>query len=278
MSTEAISHGPAHASPQRRRARGGFARAIWGGIGVIAELMITAGVVLLLFVVWQLWWTDVGASRTQADAVASLGWTDPSGWTPGITAADDEAAGVAIAQPQAGDPPVITTPLAEAEVFATMYIPRFGADYEKPIAEGISRPLVLDKLGIGHYPDTQLPGELGNFAVAAHRNTYGKPFHQIAELQLGDAVVVRTADYWYVYTVTAAVVVNPHQVGVLSPVPADDQSVIVAPTEPLTTRYLTMTSCHPIFSARERYVVHGELAYWAKVADGVPQELLDQPA
>jgi len=233
------------------------ARKVIAGItGVVGELLITAGVVVGLFVVWQLWWTDVVGERAQEEIVASLGWA------PSVAEAVEDDG---IAEPQDGDPPVVDTP-GWTETFATMIIPRFGTGWERPVSEGVTKEHTLDHLGIGWYPHSQLPGELGNFAVAGHRATFGKPFNQIAELQEGDVVVVRTEDVWYVYKVTDHYVVWPHQVEVVAPVPGEPGA---EPTE----RYLTMTSCHPMFSRAQRYVVHATMEYWAWTADGVPAEL-----
>src|SRR5690606_10932209 len=97
--------------------------------------------------------------------------------------------------------PVITADPQEGAGFATLYVPRFGSDYVRPIGEGVSLSSVLNnrELGIGHYPESQLPGKLGNFALAAHRTTHGAPFKQIADLRVGDKLYVQTADGWYTY-------------------------------------------------------------------------------
>ncbi|MDO8147643.1 MULTISPECIES: class E sortase [unclassified Isoptericola] len=238
-------------------------------IGVFGELLITAGVVLGLFVVWQLWWTDVQAERIHSQVLAELDWPEPPAAE--VPSGNTAAEGPAVASEHRGEPPAADD-AAFAEVFAQFYVPRFGTDYVEPIAEGIDKATVLDRLGIGHYPDSANPGELGNFAMAGHRTTYGRPFHQIADLREGDALVVRTRDTWYVYKMTSSQIVWPNQVEVVSPVPG------VRPGEPLpelTQRFLTMTACHPMYSAAQRYVVHGELDYWAPVDEGVPAELLD---
>lgn len=226
--------------------------------GVVGELLITAGVVLGLFVVWQLWWTDVVAEQAQVAMIADLGWAEP---LPEPAEVPDDG----IARPQPGEPPVVDRP-GTTETFATMIVPRFGDDYERTVSEGVTRSGTLDELGIGWYPHSELPGEVGNFALAGHRVTFGKPFNQIEELEPGDALIVRTEDVWYVYRATESYIVLPHQVEVVAPVPGD---VDAEPTE----RFITLTSCHPMFSLRERIVVHGVLDYWAWTADGVPAEL-----
>lgn len=115
-----------------------------------------------------------------------------------------------------------------------------------------------------------MPGALGNFSVAGHRTTYGKPLHLIADLQPGDPIVVRTADTWYVYEVTESLIVNPDQIEVIAPVPG---LLAGEPIPDLTERYITLTSCHPMYSAKERYIVHGTLTSWMPVSQGTPSAL-----
>ena len=234
---------------------------LYGVVGVVGELMITAGVLLGGFVVWQLWWTDVEGDRAQARIVEDLGWQEPAP----VPADDGAAAPPAVALPAAGDPPVPTEP-GHATTFATLVVPRWTGEPERPISQGVDRATVLDPLGLGHYPGTAMPGAVGNFAVAGHRTTYGKPLHRVEELAVGDPLVVRTADTWYVYRVTATRIVTPADVEVIAPDPADPAAV---PTQ----RSITLTTCHPMFSARERYVVHGVLDYWAPASGSAPAEL-----
>jgi sortase A len=257
----AYQRGPSGMGPRNaRRPRGSASpmHPVAWLIGVLGELLVTAGLVLGLFVVWQLWWTDVEGARAQSEIIAEMDWGGASTGPATVTEHD-------------GPPPVIKEPPAPGTLFAQMYIPRFGDDYVKPVAEGTDKATVLDTIGIGHYVGTAMPGDLGNFAVAAHRTTYGKPFNQIAELKKGDAVVVRTKKTWYVYKVTESKIVYPQNVEVIAPVPGvtSDQ-----PMPELTKRFITLTSCHPMFSATERYIVHGELAYWAPVGEGKPKELV----
>lgn len=225
--------------------------------GVIGELMITLGVLLALFVVWQLWWTDVIAGRMQEQTIADLGWEPPAETVP---AADELPTG----------PPPVLEHVPEGEPFATLLVPRFGSDYEVPVVSGVDKRTILDTGNIGHYPETAMPGDLGNFSLAAHRTTYSKPFNLIADLQPGDPIIVRTRDTWYVYEATESLVVMPNQVEVISPVPG------LLPGEEipeLTERYITLTSCHPMFSARERFITHGVFKYWMPVSAGTPIEL-----
>ncbi|TDE98732.1 class E sortase [Occultella glacieicola] len=236
--------------PGRRRAPVGSR--ILGGVG---ELLITAGVLLGLFVVWQLWWTDVEGEQQAASAVAELEESLPP---------VPEVAGT----PRTDTPPVEVA-AAAAEVFATLYVPDWGTDYAQPIAEGVDRPTVLDAGRVGHYPETAQVGQVGNFSVAGHRQTYGKPFYSIDTLAAGDEIIVRTAQAWYVYEVTTSEVVRPSEVEVIAPVPGDPEAVA-------TEEMLTLTTCHPLWSTRERYIVHAHLDHWIPLTDGLPAALLPE--
>lgn len=218
-------------------------RAVVHGIG---ELCITLGVLLLLFVAWQLWWTDVVAGRAQQQTTRELERT----WEPPARG----STGTAVPQAaQAADPGKGATlaqiPMGRA--FALIRVPRFGRDYVRPILQGTELS-VLDE-GVGHYDTSVGPGQVGNFAVAGHRVTYAKPFNQIAELRRGDAVVVETRTTYYVYRVVGHTIVTPDRVDVVAPVPE-------RPGVTPTTAMMTMTACHPEFSARLRYVVYSALS------------------
>lgn len=223
-------------------------------VGVLGEVLLTLGALLLLFVAWQLWWTDVVADREHAGILDAL--DDEWGTVDGQT----------IAEPQDGEPPVPEIG-AEGMVWGTIHVPAFDR-VRSPIAEGVDLETVLNVKGVGHYPETALPGQVGNFAVAGHRNTYGRPFEDIARLEAGDPIVVETADVFYVYEVTSTVVVDPSEVDVIAPDPDDPDA------EP-TRRMMTLTACHPMYSARERYIVHAELSYWTLREDGIPEALAD---
>lgn len=251
---------PAPATPRRRP--------LDTVLTVVGELLITAGVLLGLFVVWQLFYTDVQSGRIQDAALEELPWFE----TP--PAVEDASGGSASTVPLISEAdkhftpegaPTVAEP-ATGDVFATMYVPRWGGDYVKPIAQGVSRKTVLDRLGIGHYPGRAMPGEIGNFAVAGHRTTYGKPFADVDLLQQGDALIVQTAEAWFVYRVTTWEIVRPTHIDSIAANPFDPHA---APTQAL----ITLTTCHPKFSAAQRWVVHGELEYWAFTTAGYPAEL-----
>ena len=233
-------------------------------VGVLGEILITLGALLGLFVAWQLWWTDVIADRAQADVVDQLAWAEPP-WQYEPAATPTPSAEPTHEPVRRDEPPTMAEP-PHLTTFATMYVPRWGLDYVRPISQGTSKSDVLDVLGIGHYEGTAMPGGIGNFSVAGHRTTYGKPFNRIVELRVGDPRVVQTETAWYVYRVSSTEIVLPHQVEVLAPVPGQPG---VEPTEAM----MTMTTCHPMYSARERYIVHATLDYWMESADGPPVEL-----
>ena len=245
------------------RRRGSAVRA---ATGVIGELLITAGVLVGLFVVWQTWWTDVAVSATQAELVDELEGA-PQASEP---AAEPEPPSSTRPEPEPSEqpPPVLAQPETEGETFASLRVPRWGDDYVRPVSEGVSRQRVLDVMGIGHYPGTAMPGDTGNFAVAGHRVGFGRPFYRVDELRIGDPLVVRTGDTWFVYRVTSSAIVPPTDVAVIAPVPG-------APDQAPDRATITLTTCHPVFSTRERFVVHGVLDSWTPVADGVPDVLRD---
>lgn len=218
----------------------------------VGELLITAGALLGLFMVWQLWWTDVEGGRAANHAIEQFEMTIPE--------APDT-----VGDPRSDEPPLEVAP-APPSVFGILYVPAWGAGYAMPIAEGVDRPTVLDAGRVGHYPETAMPGQIGNYSLAGHRQTHAKPFRHIDELSEGDSIIVQTAQAWYVYTVTSHRVVRPDQVEVIAPVPGEPG---VEPTEAM----LTLTSCHPLLSTAERYIVHAQLDYWIPLDGGRPAEL-----
>jgi sortase A len=212
------------------------------------ELLVTAGVIILLFVVYELWWTGLTTRHDQHQALAQLAreWARPLAT-------------------QAPIPPY-------GSGLAILFIPRLGRHYKYAIIQGTSTADLIK--GPGHYPGTALPGQIGNFAVAGHRTTYLHPFYDIDKLKPGDAIVVETRQSWFTYRVQNVPrthakyqeIVSPTDVAVAYPVP--DQA---DPSKVPTQRVLTFTSCNPRYSAAQRIVVHGVLA-------SVQPRLLGPPA
>lgn len=236
-------------------------RALRWVVGVLGEVLITVGLLLLLFVSWQLWWTDVTSNREQAGTIQALerGFgraeaTDPHVGRGGVAGGDSLAT-------------LKKVPFGEA--FAIVRIPRCGADYARPVLQGTDLDTLIG--GVGHYPDTAMPGVVGNFAVAGHRTTYGRPFHNVDRLQKGDFIVVETKASYVVYAVDRHVIVTPDRVEVIAPLP---QQPGVKPTQ----AWMTLTACHPKFSARERYVVFAKLVKSIPRAKGLPASFMAVPA
>mgnify|MGYP002714336198 FL=1 len=224
---------------------------------VIGEIFITLGILLLLFAFYEAFWTDIRSGELQGEAQQQL---------------DDEWR-----NPRATHLPGM------GEAFAQLHIPAFGSDYHYAVLEGTDDDTLL--AGPGHYPDTQMPDEPGNFALAGHRVGKGSPFNDLGHLNACDAIVVETQDQWFTYRVlpmeegeegrTAAStsclddslvkevasgryahvpgrhITVPSDTTVLAPLPG-------APGVPADKlgRVITLTTCHPQFSNAERMIIH----------------------
>jgi sortase A len=245
------------------------ARAPARGVGVLArivqvagELLITVGLILLLFVAWQLWWTNVESDTRQREAVKDFAVNLKSAAGPAAPSPADPSL--------AHGPPVVGAEPGEGTTIGIIYIPRFGADYTRPIVQGTT-PAVLDTLGIGHYPGTSMPGAVGNFAVAGHRQTHGAVLDNIDALAPGDRIYVQTRDGYYVYVFRNSQIVLPARRDVLLPVPTQPAA---SPKE----SYLTMTSCNPRFGSQERIIAYSLLERWQPASAGPPAEIAAQVA
>ncbi|CAN5315174.1 class E sortase [soil metagenome] len=237
------------------KARGELARTAARGFG---QTMITVGLVLILFVVYEVWITTEVTQGRQSELTQDL----RQSWETG----DDPLVGT-----DPSEPGIAGLPLGEG--FAFIRIPRFGPDFVRMILEGTDEQKLSE--GPGHYPGSALPGEVGNFALAGHRVGRGAPFGDLDQLQQGDAIVIETSDSWFVYRtlddaaadIPGRRIVDPGAVEVVEPVPGQPG---VAPTRSL----LTLTTCHPRFSNAQRLIVHAELAEppWSKRGhpDGPP--------
>lgn len=212
-------------------------------VGVAGELLITAGVVVLLFVAYQLVWTNI-----QADHAADVQTNNLERHWGDRTPADPE----------------FDLPLKGGEAFALLRIPALGDNYRVPIVEGVS----LDALaqGVGHYPETALPGQIGNFSVAGHRATNGEPFAYLDQVDVGDDVFVETGTTWYTYEVTKEYIVEPTQVGVILPVPNEPGAVP-------RRRLMTLTTCNPRWDSFQRLIFHAKLVDELPKSEGRPAAL-----
>ncbi|MEU8174857.1 class E sortase [Microbispora hainanensis] len=196
---------------------------------VIGELCLPVGLVLLLFYAYLLWGTGAETEREQRVLQRQLGE---------VFARHDGRTRPGEGAVRLGD------------ALALLRIPRLGAGYRFAVVEGVG-PAELRK-GPGHYPGTALPGQVGNFVLSGHRTTYAAPFNRIDQLRRGDDIVVDARDARYTYEVTRKEIVDPGEVDVVEPVPGH-------PGKRPTSALMTMTTCHPKFSAAQRLVVQGVL-------------------
>ncbi|MFJ8536563.1 class E sortase [Streptomyces sp. NPDC093591] len=233
--------------PARRRGMGRIAMAV----SVFGELLITAGLVLGLFVVYSLWWTNVVADREaskQADKVRDI-WAHQDDGDSGRPAEFDSKNGIGF-----------------------LHVPTMSGD-DILVEKGTSSKVLNDGVA-GYYTDpvkATLPtsGKKGNFSVAAHRDGHGAEFHNIHKIKKGDPIVFETKDKWYVYKVYAILPeTSKYNVKVLSAVPKESGKTKAG-------RYITLTTCTPVYTSRYRYVVWGELERVEKVNEqrSLPEEL-----
>ena len=156
------------------------------------------------------------------------------------------------------------------QAIGVIYVPRLGADYSRPVVDGTSQE-VLDTLGLGHYEATAMPGEVGNFVVAGHRQTHGAVLDNIHTLVPGDKIYVQTADGFYTYVYRNQEIVLPDRTDVLLPVPGE-------PGAKPQQRILTMTSCNPRFGSQERIIAYSVFESWQPLSAGPPAAIAKQLA
>lgn len=195
---------------------------------VIGELLITFGVIIGLFVGYKVLFQDNVVGANQNELANTFTASGPK-FVP------------------------VEKVHTLAQIFGRMYVPRFGSSWTRLIGEGTRWHPVLNEIGVGHYTNTVMPGEVGNFSVAAHRGGFGGAFKLIHELKAGDRVYVETNESWYVYKYLATKIVLPEDVSVIDPVPQELTGAVSG------GKYMTMTSCTPIFVNSHRIVVWLEL-------------------
>ena len=203
-------------------------------------MLVTAGLLILLFVAYELWGTNVLEARAQdnlrRDFESQLG-SDPQ------TSSTNDDPTVSTTTTTTTAPPQAPIPI-EGDPVAIIRIPRIGLD--KVVVEGTSTADL--RKGPGHYAGMPLPGQIGNAGIAGHRTTYGAPFADLDQLLPGDLIQVETLSGTFDYLVSEPpFIVNPGQTEVL------DQP---DPQEPTAT--ITLTTCNPKYSARQRLVVKAE--------------------
>ncbi|CAL9456021.1 class E sortase [Streptomyces sp. enrichment culture] len=263
-----------HRTVRRRALR----RRVLRGCG---ETLVTLGVVLLLLVVHQLWWTNrqakAGAERQvralervwerqhqdrqhqerrhrgvgrgeYREGSAGASASGAYGQSGGGNSGDGSASRPSSSNPSSAPP--------AHPAYAILSIP--SLHLRVPVAEGVRKDDVLDLGYAGHYPGTQQPGAAGNFALAGHRNTHGEPFRHLDRLAPGDRVDVETAGATYTYAVDRILPrTSPRDTGVLRPVPMSVVHRGQGYREP--GHYLTLTTCTPAYSSAYRLVVWGTL-------------------
>lgn len=227
---EAAAPVPAPVRPRRPRSR------IAAAISVFGELLITAGLVLGLFVVYSLWWTNVLADReaTKQGNQVRDGWTEGRGGPGALDVKDG---------------------------IGFLHVPAMK-NGEVLVKKGTEPKSLNDGLA-GYYTDpvkSALPQDKrGNFSLAAHRDGHGAKFHNIHKLKIGDAIVFETKDTWYVYKVFKDLPkTSKYNVDVLRPVPKESG-------KKKPGRYLTLTTCTPVYTSDYRYIVWAELERTEKV-------------
>jgi len=209
---------------------------------IVAVALITAGVVILADVVATLVWKEplsaVYASVRQNEAADQLDTVSDE------FLGDPAVAGVG----GAGDSPhraeqladLFAKKLQDGKAIGRIKIPAIDADYV--LIEG-TEEADLER-GPGHYSDTALPGQGRTVAIAGHRTTYGAPFNQIDKIEKGDSITVEMPYGTFSYTVTNTKIVDPSQTGIVDDVGRER---------------LVLTSCHPLYSAAQRYAVFADL-------------------
>lgn len=256
---ETSSHPEPEVPPRRRDP----VRTLIRGAG---QTLITVGLVALLFVVYQLFVTNLFTTQHQHHLAQQIEqqWQDHPTVTPSQV------------QGATGAAPVLPAiKVAVGQPFAKVHIPRLDGDWV--VVEGVAQKQLAQ--GPGHYIGTAMPGEQGNFSVAGH--AISSVFLHLADLRPGDPIVVETQDYWFVYRVLGdpttgnyrsdpsgipgQEIVLPTGVQVISPTP--DQ----AANAPATGVYLTLTTCTPATTATHRLIVHARL-------DGQPISKASMPA
>lgn len=233
-------HGPAPAAADTGEVRAPRRSVLAGFLSLLGEVLITVGLVLGLFVAYSLWWTNVLADRqaaTRGDEIRRQ-WQAPAPDKPAEPGALDTGDGVGFLHVPA---------MKNGEV----------------LVKAGTAPDVLDDGVAGYYTEpvkSALPWDpTGNFALAAHRDGHGAKFHNIDKVRTGDAIVFETRDTWYVYKAFAELSqTSKYNVDVIKPVPGE--SGRTAPG-----RFITLTTCTPVYTSKYRYIVWGELVRTEKV-------------
>lgn len=270
-------------SSTRSRRQGGAHRKVetktrpkFSIITFLGEILLIVGMLGMLLAYYEAYWTNRESGKLQEQAATAL---------------DDQW------QREYVNPREHHTPNL-GEAFARIYIPSFGSDFQFALVEGTNDADL--EIGPGHYTDTAMPGEKGNFAVAGHRVGKGSPFNDLGNLKTCDALVVETASTWNVYkvmptdganrqeasncftksqvdkmtigrysSVSGRSITLPQDVSVINPIPGTDAAV-----DEESESLITLTTCHPQFSNKERMIIHGMLTTSIPKSQGKPVEMI----
>ncbi|MDQ2782786.1 MAG: class E sortase [Actinomycetota bacterium] len=240
-------------------------RVVRRALGVAGELCITVGVVVLLFVVWQVGFDAAVQGRQQQGTVSALEREFGEGSAAGhLTLGPTTGPGTRFTQAD------LDFAVRTGRPWGILRIPRLGGPtWAKPIYEGVGLAVLAQ--GLGHYPGTGLPGAVGNIAVAGHRAGHGNPLIDIDRIESGDVMVIETREAYFVYRAVRHEIVEPTDVSVLDPVP---QRPGLSPTVPA----FTLTSCNPRYGSSHRYIVFSTFVQKIPHAAGLPSALLADPA
>lgn len=232
------------------------------------KLFMTIGITLIIFAigligyqVWMVFGTDIAANSNRDNVVASFeNNPDNQPTNPEIITVESDK--------RRYDTPPNQGQYEINEMMGVLHIPSWD-NMKVPVVNGTEQNM-LDKAYAGRYKSTQLQGEVGNFAVAAHRRSYGSNFRKIDELKNGDSIIMETPTQYIVYKIFEKEIVKPEDTQVLFPVPHEEDTEA-------TKRIITMTTCHSdalgAYGNDKRYVAYGEMEYWIDKSDGTPEEL-----
>lgn len=212
--------------------------------GVIGELLITFGAIALLYVAYTLWFTNAVANAS-SDALRER-------FELLVDMQENPEDYEMFPRPVVPEDPEVREPdFSKIDPFGLLYIPRLQDDvWAEPLVSGITYRALAS--GVGHYPTTELPGEVGNFAIAGHRATNGEPFAFFERLRAGDRVYVQTLDGWFEYELRLDKKIQEDEVWVLSDTPEGTGF------EP-GSRLITLTTCDPRWNSYQRWAWWGEL-------------------
>ena len=211
-------------------------------LGGLGEVLITLGLVIALYAVYELWWSNITAGQQIRRNSAALLRTWADAPAPAAAAPSDA--------------------IAPGQSFGFLYIPAFGTDWRALIMQSVDRTRVLNTGAVGHYtqPPSALPWDAtGNFAIAGHRDGHGMIFRDLDQLTAGERVYVQTQYGWFVYQLdreASSVPIN--DVGAVAPIPAGSGF-----TKP--GRYITLTTCTPI------YIDSSRMVWWGHLVEQTPK-------